>query len=74
MEFLYELKLRGSSRVFADGFSPGVLVSQIVSFDGVKEDAWNTEGMFVASLLGEENAFIKKYIEVVITPLEKGSL
>lgn len=68
LQFFFELKLKGCEKVFRKGMSPGVLISQTVTFKP-KEGA--SKGMLVKALLDAESDFIAENIEV-ITTLSKG--
>lgn len=63
--FKFELKIKGCSETFMEGLNPGVIASQVVTFD-VDEKALKTP-MFLSALLDAEDKFLKKHVEVVIT-------
>ena len=73
MDFLFELKVKGSERVFRKGMNPGVLVSQIVTFKPmiIGNRPVLKSGMMAKALMDETDAFLEKYIEVKITQKEE---
>ncbi len=69
IEFIFELKLKGSKRVFRKGMGIGVLVSQQVALKStiIGNSPVVQSSMLVKALMDETDAFIEKYIEVKIT-------
>lgn len=62
------LKLKDCDKVFKEGFGPGVLVEQDHVYE-LPEDY--NKCCFASQLLGDEDNFIHRNIEVVVREVEK---
>lgn len=73
IEFIFELKLIGSKRVFREGMGVGVLVSQRVALKStiIGDSPVVKSSMLVKALMDETDAFVNKYIKVEITQKEE---
>ena len=65
MEFLFELKLKNSEKIFAKNLNPGVLISQIIDFKIKEKDLHSP--MFIKALMDYKEEFIKQGIVVNIS-------
>ena len=62
------LKVKDCSKVFAEGFDPGVLVIQEVEFKAAEEDL--EKSTFIAELMHQEQEFIERNIEVIMERID----
>jgi len=68
--FVFSLKLKDCDKVFKEGFGPGVLVTQEITFND-KDTRGFDSPMFAMALINQEEDFLKRYIEVIIAEKEK---
>jgi hypothetical protein len=60
--FKMTIKVRGCDKVFKEGFPPGVLVEQLVTY---KLPRNYSRPLFARELIDQESTFLKDNIEVV---------
>ena len=66
-EYKFELKIKNCPETFMEGLSPGVIASQVLTYDTSEEES--KSGLFFRSLMDAEEDFLEKYIEVIITKI-----
>jgi hypothetical protein len=65
--FKLKLRLKDCEKVFAEGFEPGVVVEQEISFN--LPDDYNAD-LFAMQMLRQEGKFIERHVEVLVEEIE----
>jgi len=64
-DYKFELKIKRCSEIFMEGLNPGVIASQVLTFDIDEKESKSS--MFLRALFDAEHDFLKEHIEVVTT-------
>jgi ferredoxin-fold anticodon binding domain-containing protein len=68
-KFIMKLRIKDCSKVFLEGFDPGVIVTQEVHFPGATQES-DKQWPFINSLLTHRAEFIDRYITVDLEEIE----
>lgn len=66
--FKMSVRIKGTEKVFAEGFAPGVIATQELHYD--LEPAEYDRSLFIASLLDKQNEMLKEHVHVSIVEME----